>query len=618
MRLSSRFIAVILTLVMILGTVSIYAMNNNTGEPVDPLERVAEVKELREKNADTYRLADGRYECVIYTEDKYYENAAEELVPIDNSIVRENNGKYTYQNAANSFKVYFGEGNNVEIKITNGKDAISFVPYNAVPVSATIGGQKNTMLIDEFSLSGENYIAYKNIYEKADLVYSVHNGAVKEYIVLNDRSCHNSYTYEFDTERYKAILDKDGRVIFVDSEGDEVFRLGDLFAVDSDGTYTDQLHYEVDAPVDGKTKISIVIDASYLNAPERVFPVVIDPFLMITGEYKTYDTFVSSLYPTTNYYLYKYLRTGVDSSLGTRRTFIKFDIPSSLAGKYIDYAYINIRRCAEQVPTAKAYKVTSSWSSSSVTWNAMPSSSSTAASYGPVAGGSNWYRLYIESLVEDWISGSTPNYGVVLKEPTEANGQSTVYYSSDAASPNKPELDIIYYYDGSRPYQAAPFGGESNCMGYALEYKDFIDCDDLHIVEGEMNGCTTEQMLSYIEFKACAWMNAYIGSSNYSQISNYYSDINDNCFRVVLRVGFVDANGDGVYNNGEFYDYHWMYETNESGGPWANKHGHMASNLISGTHDDDPTLYSDWTVSDLTYNSSPLYYSINDIRTVNW
>ena len=49
--------------------------------------RVAEITELREKNADTYLLSDGTYESVIYAEDKYYQNDNGDLIEISNSIV---------------------------------------------------------------------------------------------------------------------------------------------------------------------------------------------------------------------------------------------------------------------------------------------------------------------------------------------------------------------------------------------------------------------------------------------------------------------------------------------------------------------------------------------------
>ena len=39
----------------------------------DP-DQLGEVLELREKNSETYRLEDGSYECVVFAEDKYFED----------------------------------------------------------------------------------------------------------------------------------------------------------------------------------------------------------------------------------------------------------------------------------------------------------------------------------------------------------------------------------------------------------------------------------------------------------------------------------------------------------------------------------------------------------------
>lgn len=44
-----------------------------------------------------------------------------------------------------------------------------------------------------------------------------------------------------------------------------------------------------------------------------------------------------------------------------------------------------------------------------------------------------------------WLAGTYSNYGFLLKEPSETNSsQKTKFYSSDAPSPNKPELVIEY------------------------------------------------------------------------------------------------------------------------------------------------------------------------------
>ena len=54
----------------------------------DPLQ-LGEVLALREKNSETYRLEDGSYECVVFAEDKYFEDETGKLVEISNTVVPE-------------------------------------------------------------------------------------------------------------------------------------------------------------------------------------------------------------------------------------------------------------------------------------------------------------------------------------------------------------------------------------------------------------------------------------------------------------------------------------------------------------------------------------------------
>lgn len=49
------------------------------------------------------------------------------------------------------------------------------------------------------------------------------------------------------------------------------------------------------------------------------------------------------------------------------------------------------------------------------------------------------------SLVKKWINGTYNNYGFVVKDDTSTGTvQWTTFYSSDKASPHKPELHIVY------------------------------------------------------------------------------------------------------------------------------------------------------------------------------
>ena len=62
------------------------------------------------------------------------------------------------------------------------------------------------------------------------------------------------------------------------------------------------------------------------------------------------------------------------------------------------------------------------------------------------------------------------------------------------------------------------------------------------------------------------------GSSNYGTISSYNSAIDTGWFRVVVRSGINDLNGNGTYQSGENWGFHLWYQTNENSGQWAHKY----------------------------------------------
>lgn len=73
-----------------------------------------------------------------------------------------------------------------------------------------------------------------------------------------------------------------------------MFEFGSLFAVDSAGSYTEALRYEIAEKDKNSTLVKVVLDVSYLKDESRMFPILIDPSIMVTGASKTYDTYVSS------------------------------------------------------------------------------------------------------------------------------------------------------------------------------------------------------------------------------------------------------------------------------------------------------------------------------------
>lgn len=451
-----RITALLLTAVLLCLPCMAFAVSADEVISTTEMEpqRVSEVENLRTESSETYLLSDGTYECVVFAEDKYYMTASGEYAEIDNTIVAASQVDagvaYAYSNAANAIQISFTDNGMAGVLIEKGNSSIAFMPVDANLVTPSIGGSSEFNAAVELSMTGSNCIIYEGIYPQTDIMYVVENNILKEYIILKDSTAPTEFVFEFTLTGCTAEQGEDGLIAFYDNAGGKCFELASLFAIDNVGAYTEELHYTLTELDDGCYAISVEIADEFMQNPERVFPIVIDPSVMVTGTSTTYDTFVSSLYPSSNYYLNNYLRTGKDTDYGVRRSLIKFSIPSFLSDcltPNVSSAYLRIRKYAGVDPTTvKVYRATSSWSSSSVTWSNMPGYDSAGSGYLTAYSG-DWYQANVTTLIRGWVTGtsSVGHYGFLLKDVNESDtSQWTMFYSSDAPSPNKPELHIYF------------------------------------------------------------------------------------------------------------------------------------------------------------------------------
>ena len=478
----------LLIVIMTFGMTSfVFADESESPQGID-ITRVREEVELREPNADTYLLSDGSYECVVYSDNKYFENDSGELAEIDNSIVNAEmtigEKSYIYANKANSSIIHFSN-TKPAVYIETKDKSLSFEMVDAQNTEAIPGGDEKIEDISDFELTGNNYITYKDIKTQTDIVYEVKNGLLKEYIVLKSPEAPSEYSFEFDTN-YSFEKSKDGKINILDENGEVLFELGNLFAVDSAEAYTDALEYTI-TESDGCKNVTVSISPEYLNAPERVFPVLIDPSMMITGETSTYDSYVSSNHTSTNYYLSTYLKTGRSDTYHIRRSYIKFNIPTNVMNGWISASTLSLKKRGGVAPTSvKARRVTSTWTSSGVTWSNKPSTATTGYSFS--LDSDNWYKANVRAIVRKWAHEGEVNRGFELKDETESGTDHwTNYYSSDAESPNKPELHITYY-----PKLQYWFSDEDRIMKWAYSpmvwYKKIDNSDAFPLLAGLNNG----------------------------------------------------------------------------------------------------------------------------------
>ncbi|MEE9555165.1 MAG: SdrD B-like domain-containing protein [candidate division Zixibacteria bacterium] len=93
------------------------------------------------------------------------------------------------------------------------------------------------------------------------------------------------------------------------------------------------------------------------------------------------------------------------------------------------------------------HRVTAPWNEATVTYNNFAASYNPAVAASFIAIGTGWYYCEVTSLVQDWLDGIYPDYGLFIEQP---EAEATRFASSEYANPAlHPMLKICYSLGGS-------------------------------------------------------------------------------------------------------------------------------------------------------------------------
>lgn len=178
----------------------------------------------------------------------------------------------------------------------------------------------------------------------------------------------------------------------------------------------------------------------------------------------TKDARILAMAATTNYGNSLYLTTNGMSS-APERTLLQFDLSAIPAATVIDAAIFKMYLyfwCGKN-DTVKAYEVTSEWTegdgaTSGVTWNYRDKNgpvpwTAAGGDYNTTTAGSfnikstGWYSIDLTTLVQEWIDGSAPNYGIILAPPLSAGNHLNYYHSRENTyfANLRPGLTVTYF-----------------------------------------------------------------------------------------------------------------------------------------------------------------------------
>ena len=437
---AGRMTLAALALVLLLGMVGLPAIAAETAVEVSV---VRELIEERTATSKTYLLSDGTRRALLFEAPVHYRDARGEWVDLDTRLT------------------------------TSSLDAVSSTSTPAAVTigSQTLGGSPVTIAYEDacvgFDLLGGlesspvalgDEATYFDVTEDTDLRYRVLANGLKETLVLASAAAPERFTFYVQHEGLLLAKDSEGAWGFCrKGEEEPVFVLGDLIVADSSRSKADEPAYcagatmEV-APGEGGSYLTYQIPRPWLDAPERVWPVLVDPTITL-GQAVCADTYVSSAYPSTAYGSSDDLKVGYyDASTGWNRSLLKFDT-AALEGAYVTAselkAYQYHQYYTSQAMTTHIGRMTENFTESS-TWSGLDDNGGLEFVHfdDQSVARAEWLVVPCRTLTQRWANGESgyANYGFVIYQQS---GEGQTYWrkfrsSEYATSTQRPRLVVDY------------------------------------------------------------------------------------------------------------------------------------------------------------------------------
>ncbi len=333
-------------------------------------------------------------------------------------------------------------------------------------VSVNNGNTKTEEVTDLYDEKSEKKTAItysvldENNENVIDYEYIPDQFGVKENIILYQKPETNVFEFYLEVKGCYAELDEYGEVVIYDRKTDEI--VGSVpapYMIDADGkenkeeAYFESVHYELIEKAEGKYYLNVVVSEDYLDDPNTAYPVIIDPSVTMVGSSQVYDAYVMSN-GWANYNFYssdvRIMRCGYSGSMSANtRTFIQFPtLQSVISQKIITSATIKAWEWDNSPPYAimTFYRVTGSWSPSSITYNNQPGNSSFSCGTSTATGSAS-HTWDVKRVVAWWANGTYSNYGIMLRATVESSSvynRVDLYGSRTTATSYRPYLAVTY------------------------------------------------------------------------------------------------------------------------------------------------------------------------------
>ncbi|MFF7757091.1 DNRLRE domain-containing protein [Streptomyces griseorubiginosus] len=266
-----------------------------------------------------------------------------------------------------------------------------------------------------------------------------------------------SYRIPLNLDGLKLSQADSGHLLLKDGDGDLVAEAPApmMWDASKDEASGESAHQEpvatkVETAADGSQALVLTPDKDFLATAQ--YPVTVDPTSTLAV---TTDTWVQTPdYPDSQVSSQELKSGTYDGGTDTARSYLKFDV-SKFAGKHITAATMSLYNyysatCATSGAATVAKRVTSSWSSSSITWGVQPSTTTTGMAsntghWGYTGCAANWSNWNLQSITQAWADGSA-NYGLQIRGDSESDSTTWRRFRSAnyTTSGYAPKLTVTY------------------------------------------------------------------------------------------------------------------------------------------------------------------------------